>query len=78
MFGNMIDGYRHSERMAINGMMKRLCTEEDVVHVDMWTTLWGWKKCTLGAVCTLVERGLPPLPNDSQGRLPLDWVKYDI
>ncbi len=31
-----------------------------------------------GTVCTLVGRGLPFLPRDSQGRLPVAWVKYDI
>ena len=25
-----------------------------------------------------VGRGLPFLPRDSQGRLPVAWVKYDI
>ena len=30
VFGNRIDGYRNSKRMAINGMVKRLCKEEDV------------------------------------------------
>ena len=25
LFGNRIDGYRNSKRMAINGMVKRLC-----------------------------------------------------
>ena len=47
----------------------------------MWicgTALWGEKECTRGTVCTLVGRGLPPLPRDCQGRLPMDWVKYDI
>ena len=49
--------------------------------LDMWicvTALWGEKECTRGTVCTLVGRGLPPLPRDCQGRLPVDWVKYDI
>ena len=46
MFGNRIDGYRNSKRMAINGMMKRLCKEEDVGYVDFWTALWGKKICT--------------------------------
>ena len=36
VFGNRIDGYRNSKRMAINGMMKRLCKEEDVGYVDLW------------------------------------------
>ena len=41
MFGNMIDGYRISKRMAINGMMKLLCKEEDVVYVDLWDSFVG-------------------------------------
>ena len=36
VFGNRIDGYRNSKRMAINGMVKRLCKEEDVGYVDLW------------------------------------------
>ena len=31
-----------------------------------------------GTVCTLLGRALPPLPRDCQGRLSVDWVKYDI
>ena len=78
VFGNMIDGYIHSKRMAINGMVKRLCKEEDG---DTWicgTALWGKKKCTRGTVCTLAGRGLPFLPRDCQERLPAAWLKYDI
>ena len=41
MFGNRIDGYRNSKRMAINGMMKRLCKEEDVGYVDLWDSFVG-------------------------------------
>ena len=41
MFGNRIDGYRNSKRMAINGVMKRLCKEEDVVYVDLWDSFVG-------------------------------------
>ena len=41
VFGNMIDGYRNSKRMAINGMMKRLCKEEDVGYVDLWDSFVG-------------------------------------
>ena len=46
MFGNRIQGYRHSKRMAVNGMVKRLCKEEEVGYVDLWAALWGKKKCT--------------------------------
>ena len=78
MFGNRIDGYRNSKRMAINGMMKRLCKEEDVGCVDLWDSFVGIEGMYAREVFTLVGRGLPPLPRDWQGRLPVDWVKYDI
>ena len=42
VFGNRIQGYRNSKRMAFNGMVKRLCKEEEVGYVD----LLGKKKCT--------------------------------
>ena len=48
---------------------------------DMWTcgtALWGMKNCTLEMAYILVERGLPFLPRDCQGRLPVALVKYDI
>ena len=48
---------------------------------DMWTcgtVLWGMKNCTLEIAYILVEKGLPYLPRDCQGRLPVAWVKYDI
>ena len=41
VFGNRIDGYRNLKRMAINGMMKRLCKEEDVGYVDVWDSFVG-------------------------------------
>ena len=41
MFGNRIDGYRNSKRMAINGMVKQLCKEEDVGYVDLWDSFVG-------------------------------------
>ena len=36
VFGNRIQGYRNSERMAVNGIVKRLCKEEEVGYVDLW------------------------------------------
>ena len=41
VFGNRIDGYRNSKRMAINGIVKRLCKEEDVGYVDLWDSFVG-------------------------------------
>ena len=39
VFGSRIYGYRNSKRMAINGMMKRLC--KDVGYVDLWDSIAG-------------------------------------
>ena len=33
--------YRNSKRMAVNGMVERLCQEEDVGYVDMWDSFVG-------------------------------------
>ena len=41
VFGNRLDGYRNSKRMVINGMVKRLCKEEDVGYVDLWDSFVG-------------------------------------
>ena len=39
--GNRIQGYRNSKRMAVNGMVERLCKEEEVGYVDMWGSFVG-------------------------------------
>ena len=36
VFGNRIRGYRNSKRMTVNGMVKRLCKEEEVGYVSLW------------------------------------------
>ena len=41
VFGNKIQGYRNSKRVAVNGMVKRLCKEEDVGYVDLWDSFVG-------------------------------------
>ena len=41
VFGNRIDGYRNSKRMAINGMVKRICKKEDVGYLDLWDSFVG-------------------------------------
>ena len=44
VFGNRIDGYRNSKRMAINGMVKRICKKEDVGYLDLWDSFVGKKE----------------------------------
>ena len=41
VFGNRIQGYRNSKRMAVNGMVERLCKDEDVGYVDLWDSFVG-------------------------------------
>ena len=41
VFGNRIQGYRNSKRMAVNGMVKQLCKEEEVGYVDVWDSFVG-------------------------------------
>ena len=36
VFGNRIQGYRNSKRIAMNGMVERLCKEGEVGYVDLW------------------------------------------
>ena len=35
VFGNRIHGSRNSKRMAVNGVVKRLCKKEEVGYVDL-------------------------------------------
>ena len=41
VFGNRIQGYINSKRMAVNGVVKRLCKEEEVGCVDLWDSFVG-------------------------------------
>ena len=78
VFGNRIDGYRNSKRMAINGMVKRLCKEEDVGYVDLGDSFVGKEEMYVRDGLHLSGKGLSFLPRDCQGRLSVAWVKYDI
>ena len=78
VFGNRIQGYRNSKRMAVNGMVKRLCKEEEVGYVDLWDSFVGKEEMYMRDGLHLSGKGLPFLPRDCQGRLPVAWVKYDI
>ena len=57
VFGNRIDGYRNSKRMAINGMVKRLCKEEDVGYVDLWDSFVMGKRG--GGVLLYIKETIP-------------------
>ena len=78
VFGNRIDGYRNSKRMATNGMMKRICKEEDVGFVDLWQSFVGKQDMYVRDGLHLSGKGQQFLPRDCQWRSPVAWVKYDI
>ena len=78
VFGNRIQGYRNSKRMAVNGMVERLCKEEDVGYVDLWDSFVGREDMYRRDGLHLSGKGAAVLPRDCQGRSPAAWVKYDI
>ena len=41
VFGNRIQGYSNSKRMAVNGVVERVCKEEDVGYVELWDSFVG-------------------------------------
>ena len=76
--GNRIQGYRNSKRMAVNGMVERLCQEEDVGYVDMWDSFVGNEELYFRDGLHLSGKGAAVLAEGLSGRLPVAWVKYDI
>ena len=78
VFGNRIQGYRNSKRMAVNGMVERLCKEEDVGYVDLWDSFVGREDMYRRDGLHLSGKGQQFLPRDCQGQSPAAWVKYDI
>ena len=76
--GNRIQGYRNSKRMAVNGMVERLCKEEEVGYVDMWDSFVGNEELYFRDGLHLSGKGAAVLAEGLSGRLPVAWVKYDI
>ena len=64
--------------MAVNGMVERLCKEEDVGYVDVWDSFVGREDMYGRDGLHLSGKGQQFLPSDCQGRSPAAWVKYDI
>ena len=64
--------------MAINGMVKRLCKEEEVGYVDMWDSFVGKEEMYVRDGLHLSGKGAAVFAEGLSGRLPVAWVKYDI
>ena len=60
--------------MAVNGIVQHLCKEEEVGFVDLWDSFVEKKEMYTRES----GKGLPFLPRDCQGRLPVALVKYDV
>ena len=78
VFGNRIDGYRNSKRMAINGMVKRLCKEEEVGYVDMWDSFVGKEDVYVRDGLHLSGKGAAVFPEGLSGAVSsgLGKVRY--
>ena len=68
MFGTRSQGYRNSRRMAVDGMVKQMCREEEVGFKNLWDSFVGKEEM-------YSRDGLPFWPRDCQGQLPVAWVK---
>ena len=62
----------------MNGMVERLCKEEDVGYVDLWDSFVGKEDMYARDGLHLSVRWQQFLPRDCQGRSPAALVKYDI
>ena len=78
VFGNRIQGYSKSKRIAVNGMVERLCKEDDVGYVDLRDSFVGKEDMYVRDALHLCSKGQQLLRRDCQGRSPAAWVKYDI
>ena len=78
VFGNRLDGYRNSKRMAINGMVKRLCKEEDVGYVDLWDSFVGKEEMYVRDGLHLSGKGAAVFAEGLSGAVAsgLDKVRY--
>ena len=68
VFGNRIQGYINSKRMAVNGMVERLCKEEEVGYVDLWDSFVGKEEIYVRDGLHLSGKGPQCLPRHCQGR----------
>ena len=58
--------------MAVNGLVKQLCREEEVGFADLWNSFVGKVEMYLRDGLRLCGKGAA---GDCQGQLPVAWVK---
>ena len=78
VFGNRIQGNRNSKRMAVNGMVKRLCKEEEVGYVDLWDSFVGKEEMYVRDGLHLSGKGAAVFAEGLSGAVASGWAKYDI
>ena len=66
------------QELEVNGMVERLCKEEDVGYVDMWDGFVGNEELYFRDGLHLSGNGADVLAEGLSGALPVAWVKYDI
>ena len=64
--------------LAVNGMVERLCKEEEVGYVDMWDSFVGNEELYVRDGLHLRGKGAAVLAEGLSGAVASGWVKYDI
>ena len=67
VFGTSSQRYRNSRRMAVNGMVKQLCREEEVGFVDLWDSFVGKEEMYLRDGLHLSGKGTAVFAGDLSG-----------
>ena len=64
--------------MAVNGIMERLCKEEEVGYVNLWDSFVGKEEMYVRDGLHLSGKGAAVFAEGRQWWLPVSWEKYDI
>ena len=74
VFGDRIHGYRNAKRMAVNGMVKRLCKEEEVGYVDLWDSFVGKEEMYARNGLHLSGKGAAVFAKGLSGAVAMQWL----
>ena len=75
VFGTRSQGYRNSRRMAVNGMVEQLCSEEEVGFVDLWDSFVGKEEMYLRDGLHLSRKGAAGFAEELSGEVACGLAK---
>ena len=74
VFGNRKQGHRNSKRMAVNGMVKRVCKVEEVGYVDLWDSFVGKEEMYVRDGLHLSGKGAAVVAEGLSGAVARQWL----